>query len=282
MVEQIVEKTGVEWKNIMIMVIATSKRIPYVDKVLIPQIKKQCKGAYYGVHIHKCGTSPKVDFPLAIEFASMQAKDHGCSYLLLLEDDVFLSPEFGNRVLDGFNQMEQAHAGAITFFSRSKKDLKVLQEGKNIRTQSPSSFYMSQCIGVKTSLMEGFKDHAEIWYNQHPSATRAADLLFGSWMSLKKEKMLAYIPSQVQHVKGKSTLEGHNVGARQSQTYESIYGKLVFTIEDFEDKSYPEYEIIGVKVTDTFFTDGRIHCPIKYFDDKRLDDVINNFLGQIL
>lgn len=242
MVGQIVEKTGVAWKNIMIMIIATGKRIPYVDKILIPQIKSQCKGAYYGVHIHKRGISPKVDFPLAIEFASMKAKTYDCPYLLLLEDDVFLSPEFGDRVLDGFNQMEQAHAGAITFFSRSKKDLKVLQEGKNTRTLSPSSFYMSQCIGVKVDLMDGFKDHANFWYNQHSSTTRAADLLFGSWMSQKREKMLAYVPSQVQHVKGKSTLEGHNVGARQSQTYESIYGKLVFTMEDFEDKNYTEHE----------------------------------------
>lgn len=250
MVEQVVEKTGVAWKNIMIMIIATNKRMPYVDKILRPQIKKQCKGAYYGVHIHKRGISPKVDFPLAIEFASMQAKNHGCSYLLLLEDDVFLSPEFGYRVLDGFDQMELAHVSAITFFSRSNRDLKVLQEGKNVRTQAPSSFYMSQCIGVKAALMDGFKDHANLWYNQYPSATRAADLLFGSWMSQKREKMLAYVPSQVQHVKGKSTLEGHNVGARQSQTYESVYGKLVFTMEEFEDKSY--------------------------------DDVTNNFLGQVL
>lgn len=178
-----------------------------------------CPGAEIVIRIHPPGGAAKDDFP-ALVADTLRAERR--AWTLLLEDDVCLSPVFAATVPTA---LADAPGEAVTFFSRSVRDIECLQRGERWRRQSPSSFYMAQAIAVRSSVLDGFSAWAPSWYEAHPEHNRAADLLLGAWLSMAKARLVAHIPSLVQHRRVPSTLPHHH-GARQSESYRVAFGPV--------------------------------------------------------
>lgn len=211
----------VAWSDVAI-VIPTMEERSHLLCQLVAELQRECRGAQIAVHYHEPGSSARVDFPETIDLGITTDR----RWILQVEDDVWLCPEFGDRCLGGIRYAEASDVSAVTFFSRSKRDVEMLSIGKTWRTQSPASFCMMQCVSLKTDALRGFSAWAPTWYNDPRNShhQHAADLLLGAWLSRNKRKMLAHIPSLVQHRKVKSTLTGHR-GARQSDTYSIAFGE---------------------------------------------------------
>lgn len=187
---------------------------------LVAALNRECHGAPVAMRIHRPGDPARVDFPTVLDEAARFERQ----WVLQCEDDIRLAPGFGRSMLYALSYAETVGVGCVTFFSRSKKDLEALGRGETFRGQAPAAFSMSQCFAVQSHMLSGFSDWAPSWYADHPEHNRAADLLFGAWLSRQGVRMLVHVPSLVQHRPGPSTLPKHH-GARQSETYRRVFGE---------------------------------------------------------
>jgi hypothetical protein len=189
---------------------------------LVADLGRQCVDAKCAVHEHPDGVDPRRDLPALVH--KMLAVAGGRPWALLMEDDVALAPQFGDLVPEALE--DAAPFDAVTFFSRSTKDMRALERGERWRRFGPASFCMMQAVAVRRDLLVGFYEWAPSWYAAHPEHTHAADLLLGAWLSSKRARMAAHVPSLVQHRPVPSTLPGHR-GVRQSATYTAVFGEVL-------------------------------------------------------
>jgi hypothetical protein len=149
--------------------------------------------------------------------------NHAVQWILYLEDDIMLSPEFGQCVSNAL-QSDDANSekvAAVTFYSNSKKD--VVKENFYFRTVAPKQFYGICCLAIKPHIVKSFLDYAPSWYSEHPEHHDAYDLMIGSCISMLKKKILVFVPSQVQH-RDTDSLLNHRYGRRKSQSFLEAYG----------------------------------------------------------
>jgi hypothetical protein len=202
--------------NDVVVAIPTCPERQRARHALYEQLAAQCGPAILMVHEHVAGEPVRVDFPRVLRLAAEQ----GRPWILQLEDDVQLCPNFGAEALaHGLDQ-----ADVVTLFSRSKADLAAMDRGEVLRKIGPSSFSMSQAFFIRADLAVGIEGFAPGWYAAHPEHNRAADLLLGAYLSQKKARVLVRVPSLVQHKRLPSTLPGHH-GARQSESFTRAFGR---------------------------------------------------------
>lgn len=204
-------------KSITTIIVTVPERL-WMAKGLIYQLSREGTGSEFILHVHEPGTLPRVDFPAAMG----KAFGAGHEWILQLEDDVSLCPNFGRHLSESLPWIRD-NVDCATFFSRSRKDLDAMKRGERWRRIAPKAFSMSQCFIVRSSLLDGFNEWYPEWYSDNPQHERAADLLFGAWLSIKGARVAVHIPSLVQHKLGRSTIPGH-YGARQSQSFEQAFG----------------------------------------------------------
>ena len=209
---------GPTMTDVAIAIPAVSERMRLVYE-LIEALGRECRGSIPGVRIHDPADAPAVDFPLVMENAAA----FGRRWVLQCEDDIQLAPGFGRSMLAALAHAEASGVACVTFFSRSKKDLEMLDRGETFRRLAPAAFSMSQCFAVRSESVAGISGWAPEWYAAHPEHNRAADLLWGAWLSRQRARVLVHVPSLVQHRPGPSTLPGHH-GARQSESYRRVFG----------------------------------------------------------
>jgi hypothetical protein len=205
----------VTWNDVTVAIPTVAGREKMLG-ALLAQIGQHCPGAEVLVTTHVSGEPARVTFPRALATAA----DRMRPWVLQFEDDVHLAPTFGAEALDGLNQCD-----ALTLFTRSKEDLAAMDRGERVRRVSPASFSMSQAFFLRRDFAAGVEAYAPGWYAAHPQHNRAADLLLAGYLSSRKARVLARVPSLVQHRRGPSTLPGHH-GARQSESYRLTFGEV--------------------------------------------------------
>lgn len=208
-----------EWGDVTIAIPTVTGRAG-VLRELREQLAAECQGATIVAHVHVPGTPARVDFPAVLE----SARRDGRPWILQMEDDAYLAPAFGSLSLAALREAEHADLCAGTLFSRSKADAEAYRTGAvGWKKITPSVFSMSQAFFVRADLVEGFQEWAPSWYAAHPEHNRAADLLFGAWLSLRRAQVGRHVPSLVQHRRLASTLPNHR-GARRSETFTLAFG----------------------------------------------------------
>ncbi len=205
------------WKDVTVAIPTVLARAPMVEQ-LVAQLAEQCPGANVVIQTHTPGEPARMTFPRALAHAATYLDRR---WVLQLEDDVVLAPTFGMEALAaGLDD-----ADVLTLFSRSRRDLSDMAEGKLTRRLNPSGFSMSQAFLIRRELARDVHIFAPDWYADHPQHNRAADLLLAGYLSAKRARVLVRIPSLVQHRLGPSTLPGHH-GARQSESYRQAFGEV--------------------------------------------------------
>ena len=169
------------------------------------------------------GVEPRNDFPRLMARAAGHAE-----WVLQIEDDVALAPTFAIGVARGIEEAERRGAGAITFFSRARRDPTLC--GKNGEEpawywRGASSHCMNQCIAVRSSALAGIEEYAVEYFLRHSRAKHSADLLLGGLLSRARIRMLVQVPSLVQHRPLKSTIHP-GCGVRQSESYRAAFGEV--------------------------------------------------------
>ena len=214
------------WEDVTIVIPTVKEREAQLIS-LLKQIEEHCGSEEDGPIVipimRASNEQAKGTFPRALEFAANVSTR---SWVLQLEDDVYLAPTFSFEALRRLSQAcANRQIDVLTLFTRAQEDLVLLEKGEFFRKVAPKSFSMSQGFFVRREMVSGLRDFAHGWYIEHPEHNRAADLLFGAYLSSRKARVLATIPSLVQHRKGPSTLPNHH-GARQSESYRRAYGEV--------------------------------------------------------
>jgi hypothetical protein len=204
-----------EWTDVTVAIPTVPERAASWHRVASDALRA-CPGALLVVQQHQPGTLPRVDFPIALGAAGRV----GRPWILQLEDDVVLAPNFGACVLPWLDDCD-----VLTLFSRNGADLEAMYRGESVRRMGPSSFSMSQGFLIRSELAVGIEAFAPTWYAAHPEHNRAADLLLAAYLSERKARVLVRVPSLVQHLRGPSTLPNHR-GARQSESFRRAFGEV--------------------------------------------------------
>lgn len=211
---------SLSWADITVAVPTVDSRAQLLC-ALSEVIQLECRDAAVVIHRHPATGDARADFPVLMDAALGTARP----WLLQLEDDVALAPNFGTLALRALNEAAD-RAAAISLFSRSKADLTMLASGQRWRRQAPSSFCMMQAIFLRADALRGLSEWAPTWYARHPEHRgRAADLLLGAWLSRNRQGLLVHVPSLVQHRQVPSSIPGHH-GARQSESYRNAFGEV--------------------------------------------------------
>ena len=186
---------------------------------LAEQLAAECSGAAFVTRRHVPGTSARLDFPAVIDAAVAR----GRPWILHVEDDVQLAPAFGRLAPEALAEAERAGVAAMSLFSRSRRDLQMLDRGERYRRQAPSSFSGLLCVFLRAGAVRGLSEWAPSWYADHPEHHHAADTLLGAWLSRQRARMLVHVPSLVQHRDAPSTLHP-GAGPRQSASFRRCFG----------------------------------------------------------
>jgi len=214
------------WNRAVIAIPSMPARAALLERLLV-RLRTECRGAMLTWRVHRDGDPARVDFP-AIIAASLDTEQR---WIMHMEDDAWPAPVFGDVVPRALQHAELVAASAITFFSRHKADVAAvradLASGRlepRYRRVAPASLCMIQCVALRRETMVGFPEWAPSWYEAHPEHNHAADLLLGAWLSRQRARVLAHVPSLVQHLDVPSTLPNHR-GVRQSETYRLAFGE---------------------------------------------------------
>lgn len=214
--------SGLTWRDVAIVIPAMPVRRPMVQQLVVEQLMPALeRGARLVVREHRRGDAPRVDYPRAVTLGLSL----NTPWLLTLEDDVWLAPDFADKALAAINEGARNGANAVSMFSRHGEDLEMLKRGQTWRSQSPKSFIMMQAIAVARPYLEGLPEWAPSWYEERPGTVHAADILLAHWLSKQKAKLHVHVPSLVQHRRSRSTLGGR-AAARQSESFRKVYGEV--------------------------------------------------------
>lgn len=173
---------------------------------LIAQLAEQCPAASIRIEIHKSG-----DPPSARAQRCFGKHKHG-EWILYIEDDVFLSPDFGALVPTILSTVHEERY--VSFYS-----------GRNTKREglvrAPSKFSGALCLAITSAGAVTLPWLYREWLRKHPEHFDALDLAIGDLLA----PGLIYYPSQAQHRSLKSTL-GARSTHRTSPTFQRAYGEI--------------------------------------------------------
>jgi hypothetical protein len=161
----------------------------------------------------------RLDVGAAVALANASAP----AWWLYLEDDVTLSPRFGDipRLIGeaaGLSLKRKPRpVGAVSFF-RQADDL-----AAGLTVIPAAKFYMAQCLALRGCDPFQFSEFARAWYAKRPEHRHAADLLLAAWTAYRGEAIAVHSPSLVQHLPLPSTL-GPRSRHRRSESFDRAFG----------------------------------------------------------
>jgi len=120
-------------------------------------------------------------------------------WVIYMEEDVELDPEFGARVPQILTELPSTHPfGAVSFFSSDEQDKERLAKGVYIYERE--EFFHSQCIAMRLHVAQAWQRMIVPWWDAAPQRKkRCIDLSFGSCCKEIGTNLLTYLPSLVQH-----------------------------------------------------------------------------------
>lgn len=137
-----------------------------------------------------------------------------------------MAPIFAQEVARTFQEASNKEFLLVTFYSDSRRLLHAMKQGSRSCLIPPRWFWSTVCVAIRTEEIPAIAAFAPGWYDEHPEHWHASDLLLGSFCSSRKGKILACVPSPVQHRDVPSTLEHTTVRKRYSRTFKAAYGSI--------------------------------------------------------
>ena len=205
------------WKDLEIVIpsVLSSEGRANTLRNLLVQISQQCPGVLVRIlpQYHRPNDLAKNAFDVLSEGLRNFS---GRPWVILIEDDVELAPNFGEGVPPVLE--EHPEAGAISFFSQDKHDVLALAN-KDIRYYDvPDSFAYSQCVAFRKEAIEGWAERMLDW---HAKCDRYAtpDLSISDCLNDMGFKLIVSLPSLVQHIVMKSAFNHVGTAKRQAPTF---------------------------------------------------------------
>ena len=160
---------------------------------------------------------PSYIAPNAIDLARSHRPD--ASWLLYMEDDVILGPDFG--LLPGLLREADElfpYTGVVSFFSGSFGE-----PGWSIHPME--QFGWLQCAAIRnTDRLAGLRDCIDDIVTRNARWYGLPDGLIGTFLAVEYDAYALWCPSLVQHAEVTSAFSGERTGTRISLTYEQAYG----------------------------------------------------------
>lgn len=185
------------WSNIEIIipsVLSIEPRAKALYNLLI-QISQQCPDTW--VRILPQYNRPQNLAEHAYKVLSNGFRDFSHPWVLLIEDDVLLSDQFGTLVPDILNNAE-SDIGAISFFSI--EDNHLWKGTPHLYEFTIRPFYCTQCIAMRKEVAEHWGQHMIEWKKQYPHYS-TPDLAFANSCDSLNKKIMIYLPNLAQHIK---------------------------------------------------------------------------------
>ncbi|MGB5636334.1 MAG: hypothetical protein WBM44_05205 [Waterburya sp.] len=190
--------------------------------MLLTQIAELCPGVPIVISPHIKDEPAKNDCARALQLGA----SFGCEWTIYLEDDAFLAPVFAQEVERVLKESIQKEFLLVTFYSDSRRVLNAMKQGKRSCLIPPRWFWSTVCVAVRTEEIPAIIVFAPGWYERHPEHWHASDLLLGAFCSSRKGKILACVPSPVQHKDSSSSLGHKVVRKRFSRTFKAAYRSI--------------------------------------------------------
>lgn len=139
-----------------------------------------------------------------------QAGDESC---LHLEDDIILTSNFLEKVNKVISERPNQ---VIQFFSMRKADLEV-----GSRLESGRTFMCALCFYLPKGMSKEVKDYNAQWELDNESQMHGAplDVALADYLKSKKLKYFINVPSLVEHLPIKSSIDKRRSSKRQSKTF---------------------------------------------------------------
>jgi hypothetical protein len=157
---------------------------------LITDLSIQCPGISAKVIPQwkvKPGSQPRIAF----ESIAKGLEGVSCPWVFYLEDDIELSPKFGEIVPSVLNSVNEK-CGAVSFFSTGCVIFPMY------KVSLP--FNYAQCVAIKLEVAEAWGDLILDWWDHAPHAKRKGpDICLGECCHGLGLDILVYTPSLVQH-----------------------------------------------------------------------------------
>lgn len=189
---------------------------------LLFQIAEQCPCVPVCVAPHAPNTPAWIDYINALDTARRMNSD----WIVALEDDAFLAPDFGPRTTNALSYADTNGESVVLLYGNYIDDLRAMDNGITWRRQTPRAIWGSVGIAIRSVGVDGLRKFATAWHDSHPEHVRASDLMIREWFACERMKVGVPIPSLVQHADAPSTV-GNNTGRpRFSRSFRRHYGAL--------------------------------------------------------
>jgi len=190
--------------------------------MLLSQLAQLCPDVPIVVSPHITGMSTRSDCVRAL----CRGAAHNCDWTIYLEDDAFLAPVFAREVIRTLCEAKAGGFRMATFYSDAQVMVTAMLQRKQSHIIEPRHFWSSVCVAISTNDVPGLAAFASKWYCDHPQHWHASDLLLAAYCASRGSKILACVPSPVQHRDPPSTLN-HRVRRRRfSRTFKAVYGEI--------------------------------------------------------
>jgi FkbM family methyltransferase len=163
---------------------------------LITQISQQCPGVWIGI-FPQHDPRPKDLAKHAFDVLPAGFRDFSRPWVILIEDDVVLSPEFGTRVLQIIESVDDT-VGAVSFFS--PMDESRWNHKQYLYEEKHRPFAYTQCVAMRKQVAEHWGDQMMRWYANKGKRYATPDLSFGYCCDELDLKIMISLPSMVQHL----------------------------------------------------------------------------------
>lgn len=189
---------------------------------LLSQIAELCPGIPIAISPHIANEPTQNDCLRALQIGESFQRQ----WTIYLEDDAFLAPVFHQEISRILMEASNKEFLLATFYSDSRRVLSAMKERKRSCLIPPRCFWSTVCVAVRTEEIPAIVAFAPTWYSEHPEHWHASDLLLSAFCSSRKGKILACVPSPVQHRDCPSTLGHRIVRKRFSRTFKAAYGAI--------------------------------------------------------
>ena len=160
--------------------------------------------------------------------AMRKGQDPSKKWLIHLEDDAFLAPNWKEEVLKLLSETpKQIKVASFYSGKRMEPELEHLSRPQWEYLQG-SSFFMHQCTVWKMEYVNYFIDGIKSQWASHPEYRKIdfIDQALMDFLTQEKQKFARVFPSLVQHTGNKSLIGHANSKSRQSASFTHFYGEI--------------------------------------------------------
>lgn len=162
---------------------------------------------------------PRTNFRRLLAQGAASERD----YLIHLEDDIYLCPEFAAGVAD---RLRTEVANLWTFYDARQEAIAALATGQTYRRITPGAFRNTQAVAFATALIPSLLRRLPEWETAHPEHRSAVDCFLGWFCRVERLIICASVPPLVQHRQVPSLLGHRKQYGRISRAFTQRWGPI--------------------------------------------------------